>query len=110
MPAELAARARPVGAVTYNRDTERGFKPDTLYCYDLELPAGFEPRCNDGEVESFHLWPVERVAEAVLEGEAFKRNVNLVIIDFLVRHGHLGPERTDYLDLVTGLRPRPYRH
>ena len=108
LPAALAARARPVGAVTYHRDSAIGFKPDTLYCYDLELPAGFEPRCSDGEVESFHLWPVERLAEALREGEVFKRNVNLVMIDFLIRHGYLGPERADYLELVTGLRPRPY--
>jgi 8-oxo-dGTP pyrophosphatase MutT (NUDIX family) len=104
----LAARARPVGAVGYNRDSPGGFKPDTLYCYDLELPPDFEPRCSDGEVESFHLWPVERVMDAVREGDAFKPNVNLVLIDFLIRHGYLGPEREDYLALVTGLRPRPF--
>jgi 8-oxo-dGTP pyrophosphatase MutT (NUDIX family) len=106
--ADLAARARPVGAVTYNRDSAQGFKPDTLYCYDLALPPDFEPRCTDGEVESFHLWPLDRVAETLRGGEAFKRNVNLVMIDFLVRHGFLGPERPDYLELVTGLRPRTY--
>jgi 8-oxo-dGTP pyrophosphatase MutT (NUDIX family) len=105
---DLAAQARPVGAVTYNRDAAGGFKPDTLYCYDLELPADFEPRCTDGEVESFHLWPVERLARTLREGEAFKRNVNLVMIDFLIRHGFLGPEHPEYLDLVAGLRARPY--
>ena len=104
IPAGLAARARPVGAVTYVVETARGLKPDTLYCYDLELPPDFVPRCTDGEVERFERWPLERVHETLLAGEAFKRNCNLVIIDFLIRHGILGPDHDDYLALVTGLR------
>ncbi len=108
IPADLAARARPVGAVTYVVETEKGLKPDTLYCYDLELPPDFVPRCTDGEVERFERWPLERVLETLLAGEAFKLNCNLVIVDFLIRHGVVGPERGDYLQLVTGLhRPLP---
>jgi len=99
----LAARARPVGAISYTRDTQWGFRPDTLYCYDLELPASFAPRCTDGEVEAFHLWPVEELAARVRDTDELKLNVNLVIIDFLLRHGLLGPERDDYLELVDGL-------
>ncbi len=105
IPAELAGNARPVGAVTYVAETAKGLKPDTLYCYDLELPADFQPRCTDGEVESFQLWPVEQVLAVMQQGEVFKLNCNLVIIDFLVRHGYLDPERPDYLALVTGLHP-----
>ncbi len=104
----MAEGARPVGAVTYNRDTDWGFRPDTLYCYDLELPASFEPRCTDGEVESFHLCPVEQVAATVRDTDSFKLNVNLVIVDFLIRHGLLSPERDDYLALVGGLRPSAF--
>jgi len=103
IPAQLAGNARPVGAVTYVVETEKGLKPDTLYCYDLELPADFRPRCTDGEVESFQLWPVEQVLAVMREGKAFKLNCNLVIIDFLLRHGFLGPDRKDYLSLATGL-------
>jgi hypothetical protein len=33
----------------------------------------------------------------------FKFNVNLVNIDFALRHGVIGPEDPEYLDLVTGL-------
>jgi 8-oxo-dGTP pyrophosphatase MutT (NUDIX family) len=105
IPAELAARARSVGTVTYNAETEKGFKPDTLYCYDLELPPEFVPQSLDGEVADFYLWPIEKVMEVVGQAEEFKLNCNLVVIDFLVRHGFLGPEREDYQALVTGLHP-----
>lgn len=105
IPPELAARARGVGTVTYSAETEKGFKPDTLYCYDLELPPEFTPESIDGEVGDFYLWPIEKVMKVVGQAGEFKLNCNLVVIDFLVRHGFLGPEREDYLDLVTGLHP-----
>ncbi|MCF7983002.1 MAG: DUF4743 domain-containing protein [Thiohalocapsa sp.] len=104
MPAALAERAVAVGAVTYCRDSERGLKPDVIYCYDLELPGDFEPRCNDGEVASFQLWPVQRVMDVVDAGAEFKLNCNLVIIDFLIRHGLITPEHSDYLEIIRGLR------
>ena len=102
--AELAAKAMPVGAVTYLMETEAGLKPDTLFLYDLELDPGFEPTNTDGEVETFELWPLDRVAESVRTTNDWKFNVNLVIIDFLVRHGWLKPDEPDYLEIVKGLR------
>ncbi|HXK57264.1 MAG TPA: DUF4743 domain-containing protein, partial [Gammaproteobacteria bacterium] len=103
IPAALARRAVPTGVVTYVAESSRGLKPDTLYCYDLELPKDFRPRCTDGEVESFELWPVEQVMEVLQAGPSFKLNCNLVIIDFLIRHGYIDPEHEDYLQLVSGL-------
>jgi isopentenyldiphosphate isomerase len=105
IPPHLAAAARPVGALTYCRATATGLKSDIVYCYDLELPADFEPRCTDGEVESFRLLPLEEVQALVRDTEAFKLNCSLVIIDFLIRHGYLGPEHPEYLELVRGLHP-----
>ena len=104
IPEGLADRALPVSAVTYCRDSERGLKPDVMYCYDLELPPGFEPRCTDGEVETFYLWPMEQVMETVSETEKFKLNCNLVIIDFLVRHGYISQDSPDYLKILQELR------
>ena len=85
--------------------TNRGFRPDVLYCYDIEFPLDFEPKNTDGEVEEFLLLPIDEVMEIVRDTDDFKLNCNLVIIDFLVRHGRIGPERSDYLQLVQGLRP-----
>lgn len=105
IPAPLARQAVPVGAVSYHMDTEMGFKHDVLYCYDLELPEDFVPDCMDGEVQSFYLWPVEEVMERVQNGSEFKLNCNLVIIDFLIRHGYIGPDDETYLTLLAALHP-----
>lgn len=104
IPAELMARARPVGAVSYITEMAEGLRHDLLYCYDLELPEDFVPVCSDGEVEEFFLWPLERVLEVLEAGDDFKFNVALVIIDFLIRRGVIGPERPDYPALAHGLR------
>ncbi len=43
-----------------------------------------------GEVEAFELWPIERVFATVRDGDDFKFNVNLVLIDLFIRLGLLG--------------------
>jgi 8-oxo-dGTP pyrophosphatase MutT (NUDIX family) len=103
--AAQAALATSVNALSYCRETEAGLKADTIYCYDLELPEDFRPRCNDGEVEEFYLQPLQEVQRLVRDTTEFKPNCNLVIIDFLIRHGALGPETAGYADLVTALHP-----
>lgn len=103
IPPALMRLAQPVGAITYCHETPAGLKPDTLYCYDLALPEDFTPFNNDGESAAFYLWSVERVMETLMETEEFKPNCNLTIIDFLLRHGFIGPEDPDYLEMVQGL-------
>ena len=104
MPPTLVDRAVAVGAVTYCRDSDRGLKPDVMFCYDLELPEEFEPRCTDGEVETFYRLPVKEVAQIVRETHDFKLNCNLVIIDFLVRHGLIPQDDPQYVAIIQGLR------
>ncbi len=105
IPAALATRALPAGAVTYCLETEAGLRPDMLYVYDLELPADFRPRNADGEVARFELWPAARLAETVRDTRRFRFNCNLVIIDFLIRWGVIGPEEPDYAVILTSLHP-----
>jgi len=110
IPAEVAAQAQPVGIVsyTYSEITRAGFltlKPDVQFCFDLELPDGFTPQNTDGEIDSFHLWPVKEFAEKIRDTDEFKFNCNLVAIDFLIRHGVITPDNTpEYLALCRGLR------
>ena len=109
IPEALAQTATPVTLLSYTHlmpeKPKGGVKPDQVFCFDLEVPAGFEPTPVDGEVESFHLWPIEKVAEIVRDGFDFKFNCNLVIIDFLIRHGIINPDtEPDYAALVQGLR------
>lgn len=104
LPEALARRARPAGFVSYVMENEEGIRNDVLFAYDLAVPADFEPRNTDGEIEEFFRWPLERVVKTLETGDDFKFNVALVIIDFLVRHGHLAPDHPDYLPIVHGLR------
>lgn len=107
IPAALAREALTVGAVSYCKEVAEGLKPDVQFVCDLELPADFEPRPVDGEVEAFYLWPVEKVMEVVGNTREFKFNCALVVIDFLLRHGYIAPEDPDYLELVQGLQQQP---
>ena len=104
IPAALAAEMRPIGQISYAMEVKDGLKQDTLFNFDLELPAGFVPRNTDGEVDSFRLMPLAEVAEIVRDSFDFKFNCNLVVIDFLIRHGFLnGDGEPDYQRLCTGL-------
>ena len=105
IPRALAERSRPVGALSYCMEGELGLKPDTLFIYDLDLPADFTPRNTDGEIADFTLMDVTEVAELVRTSFDFKFNVALVLIDFFIRHGLLDPDNEpDYLALAAGLR------
>jgi thiamine pyrophosphokinase len=89
LPPELAARARPVGRVSYILLNNEGLRRDVLHCYDLELPEDVTPRPNDDEVERFELWPARRLLEAVADSDDIKFNVNLTLIDLFLREGLL---------------------
>ncbi len=104
VPEGLAKTAVPVGVVTYMFDTDRGVRRDLLFVYDLKLPADFIPKNTDGEVSGFVRWPARQALRVVEETDEFKFNVNLVIIDFAIRHGLIEPDRPDYAKLVRGLR------
>ncbi|HUH83927.1 MAG TPA: DUF4743 domain-containing protein [Stellaceae bacterium] len=107
LPPTLAAAAVSVGAVAYRMETEYGLRDDVLFLYDLEMPAGVTPVNRDGEIVAFTLMDAPDVLARVRDTEDVKFNVNLVIIDFAIRHGLVRPEDPDYLDLVVGLR-RPF--
>ena len=105
LPESLARTARPVGAISYCMEDVWGLKPDVMFCYDLAIPEDFIPRNTDGELSGFTLMPVNDVAALVRDTTEFKFNVNLVIMDFLARHGLLDPDQDpDYVAIVRGLR------
>ena len=96
----LASDARPVGTVSYRSETPWGMRDDTLFNYDLELPASFVPENTDGEVAAFERWDVGRVLDRMRTTDDFKFNVLPVNIDFAIRHGILDPDTPGY-DLIT---------
>ncbi|MDE2228565.1 MAG: DUF4743 domain-containing protein [Alphaproteobacteria bacterium] len=103
MPRDLTARAVPAGAISYRMGTPDGVRDDVLFVYDIEIPAEFTPRNTDGEIVSFALMDAADVVARVRDTDDFKFNVNLVMIDFALRHGVIGPDDPEYLDLVTDL-------
>jgi len=101
--AELIGRAVSVGALTYRMETRIGIRDDVMFVYDLEVPADFEPMNSDGEIAGFELMPLSSILERIRTTTDFKFNVNLVILDFAVRHGVLRPDDPEYLDVANGL-------
>jgi 8-oxo-dGTP pyrophosphatase MutT (NUDIX family) len=103
IPTGLTKRSLPVGVVSYRMETALGIRDDVLFVYDLEMPADFVPKNQDGEIVHFELMPASAVVERVRTTNQFKFNVNLVILDFALRHGLLRPDDPEYLDVATGL-------
>ncbi|CAL5080892.1 unnamed protein product [Urochloa decumbens] len=104
IPRSMSTNATSVGAISYMDIEGFRYKRDVLFCYDLKLPADFLPNNEDGEVDSFRLIPVPHAANIVRRTDFFKPNCNLVIIDFLFRHGYIQPDSHGYLDLLQSLR------
>lgn len=103
IPASLVDRAVAVGAVSYRMETELGIRDDVLFAYDLEIPADFVPQNNDGELVEFTLMPAYAVLDRVRTTDDFKFNVNLIILDFALRHGLIAVDDPEYLDVASGL-------
>ncbi|MHB1206344.1 MAG: NUDIX hydrolase, partial [Rhodospirillaceae bacterium] len=103
----LARRATPAGLVSYAFDAPEGLRADTLFCYDLEVPEDVAPQPSE-EITRFDLMPIKDVLALVRDTDTFKFNVGLVILDFAMRHGLIGPEtEADYDAIACGLRERP---
>ena len=105
----LAERAKPVSITTMVIEAAEGLRVGVQFNFDLELPADFQPRNDDGEVAEFHLWSMERLEQNLRTADEFMFDAALAKLDLLVRFGCVGPDDADYLDLVAQLRrPTPY--
>ncbi len=102
IPREIAKNAQSVGVVTYLTERPDGLRHDMEYVFDLELPDNFVPINVDGEVSDFFLWPLSKVKKSLAEGSGFKFNSGLVAIDFLVRHGYIKPEDSEFVGAALG--------
>ncbi|KAF8508721.1 NUDIX hydrolase domain-like protein [Hysterangium stoloniferum] len=107
----VRAYAKPCGAVSYFYRTIKGYlQPEVQFVYDFLIPKGqekyFKPRPSDGEVQSFNLESLDGIIQKMHEG-LFKPNCALVLVDFMIRHGHIIPENEpNYLDITTRLHGR----
>jgi hypothetical protein len=104
IPTELLEHMQGAGAVCYLMDTPRGITPDTMFVYDLKLPADFTPTTDGSEVGNFVTFSLTELAELVSGSDDFKYNSALVILDFLIRHGGISSDHPEYLETITALR------
>lgn len=86
IPAQLARKAKPGGAISVLREVPEGVQSETISVYDLELPGDFRPQNQDGEVSEFKLVTFAEVEREVLAYEA-----GLVALDYLRRRRARGP-------------------
>lgn len=117
IPEELAKRGiKPAGVISYEcyggklkEEGEGVMNRVVLFCFDLMLPKDFVPSANDGEVESFFTWSLEEIAESMHPeyDDPIKPNCYPVIIDFMLREGHISPDSPKYLEIVRKLRSGP---
>ncbi|MDC1172131.1 DUF4743 domain-containing protein [Alphaproteobacteria bacterium] len=105
IPAWLAVEALSTGLISYRMRSSGGLRRHVMYTYDLVMPVDFIPKPNDGEVENFSLVNIEDIEEILQKSpNAFKFNCNLVVIDFLIRHGLIHSEDPVYFEIINGLR------
>ncbi len=104
LPQAIAATAQPCGIITYRRNVGYLTEWATIFVYDLLLPEDISPCPNDGEVESFQRLTLPQALEWVAQGNVYKPNCNLVVLDFLIRHGAIPAEHPEYEALCEGLR------
>lgn len=89
---ELARNARCAGTLDICRDQPDGLQRETIHVHDLWLPAEFTPANQDGEVVEHRLCGPEAIL-AVLASDDITADASLVIVDLLLRRGHI--ERND---------------
>jgi isopentenyldiphosphate isomerase len=107
---EAVTRAgiQAVGAISYETYQPR---TDTvtravMFNFDLHLPQDFQPAPVDGEVQEFFLWSIDEILQSMAKdnNDPIKPNCYAVIIDYLLRNGHVSPETPGYLDVLRELR------
>jgi len=87
MQSALAAQAQRLGVVEFVRAVPEGVDTQRIAAFDIELPAGFVPHNQDGEVAGFELLPVREVLRRLHEPQAFTVDAALVAWDCLERRG-----------------------
>ncbi|TMW66538.1 hypothetical protein Poli38472_004303 [Pythium oligandrum] len=109
-PGWTQSRLVSTGSISYLLDEASGLQNNTMFIYDLELPVELTPCNTDNEVESFELWSVHDVIEALRdEPERFKPDICLVLLDFCIRHGVLTPDNfEDFQRFEHALRDSPW--
>jgi len=96
------------GAISYETYSEHNdcVTRCVLFNFDLHLPNNFIPKPVDGEVEEFFLWDIDQIKTSMAPNfhDPIKPKCYPVIIDYLLRCGHISPDTKGYLDVLKELR------
>ncbi len=109
IPEELTrAGIQAAGAISYRSyvASKDVITRAVLFCYDLKLPASFQPVPTDGEVQDFFLWTMDDLKASMAPDfhDPIKPNCYPVKIDYLLRLGYISPDTPGYLDVLRELR------
>lgn len=85
--AELAQQIQFTERMHIRRNESDGTHNEILYCFDLALPADFEPKNQDGEVAKFYRL---KPADVVQQLEQMTWDAGKVTASFLLRHSKEG--------------------
>jgi 8-oxo-dGTP pyrophosphatase MutT (NUDIX family) len=105
---ELARQARRAGSVRIYRDQPDGLQYETIHVYDLWLGSDFVPANQDGESVAHQLCVPDDIL-VVLATDAITADASLVIVDLLLRHGHIARDDPSFGQLGA-LRHPPAAH
>ena len=106
LAADRARAALRVGEVRICRDQSDGLQRETIHVHELWLPVDFVPRNRDGEAVEHRLCARDAVL-AVLATDDITADASLVIVDFLLRHGHVPRDHPSFAALEA-LRQPPF--
>lgn len=89
-PTLVEKHIKQTGVLSYCYKTSKQgwIQPEVEYVYDLPLPADVPLQPKDGEVDHFELMTLDEIYDKMRDGK-FKANCVLVLLDFLIRHGHI---------------------
>ncbi len=104
VPAALAAQAKPGRSLHLLVEVPEGVQAEQLFVYDLELPAGFKPANQDGEVSEHRLVSVSE-ALRLIANEALTVDAGLVTLDWLLRSGRLPVAAPEVVGFEALLQP-----
>ena len=105
--ADLAQGARRVGELYVERVVPDGLQRETIFVYDLRVPASFVPANQDGEAVEHRCVPLDEAGRliALSEGpDVVTVDASLVVLDALLRHGAIAADAPARAALAALLR------
>jgi 8-oxo-dGTP pyrophosphatase MutT (NUDIX family) len=105
----VARAARPAGIVHSVKPMFDGLQREMLFVHDLELPADFVPANQDGEAVEHRLVDLPIAAKtisATAGPDETTVDASLVVLDYLIRHGHVPADDPTYSSLDALLHRR----